>query len=312
MIASLSKFLRSGTATRSKISDNNLKQKMLAASAAINASKASRNTYENLWDSEVRVFSQWGEDGILDYLFDVAGISKPRILEFGAGNFTECNSRFAAEYRNASAYLVDMRADLVENTKELDIYWRNSIFPIQDFITPESAKTHLLNAKEKMGGVDVISLDIDGNDYWVLQELDLSNVSIVVCEYNPIYGSTGSYSIVRDDNFDRTKAHFNWLHYGMSLQAAIALMARQNLVFIGSNRVGNNAFFIRTEFLNKLPFSIPNLDALEPFVDWRVRESRDTSNRLNYLQVTEGKKAIGDCEILNLETNKIVLVKETK
>jgi hypothetical protein len=310
MIASLSKFLRSGTATRSKISDNNLKQKMLAASAAINASKASRNTYENLWDSEVRVFSQWGEDGILDYLFDVAGISKPRILEFGAGNFTECNSRFAAEYRNASAYLVDMRDDLVKNTKELDIYWRNSIFPIQDFITPESAKTHLLNAKEKMGGVDVISLDIDGNDYWVLQELDLANVSIVVCEYNPIYGSTGSYSIVRDDNFDRTKAHFSWLHYGMSLKAAIEIMGKQDLVFVGSNRVGNNAFFIRTEFLNRLPFSIPNSERLELFVDWRIRESRDENQKLNYTSIIQGRMEIRDCVVIDLKEKKEIKVWE--
>jgi hypothetical protein len=123
--------------------ETGLVQYLLQANAAINASKAARNTYRYLWDAEVRVFSQWGEDGILDYLFDITDISKPRILEFGAGNFTECNSRFAAEFRNASAYLVDMRDDLVENAKQLDVYWRNAIFPNQDFITPKSAQKHL-------------------------------------------------------------------------------------------------------------------------------------------------------------------------
>ena len=310
MIPSLKRFLRLGKSKKDNFSDDNLEQKLLSASAAINASKSARNTYKYLWDSEVRVFSQWGEDGILDYLFDIADISKPRILEFGSGNFKECNSRFAAEFRNASAYLVDMRHDLVEHTKQLDIYWRNSIFPNQDFITPDSAQQHLQNARQQMGGVDVISLDIDGNDYWILEALDLSGVSIVVCEYNPIYGATGSYTVKRDDNFDRTKAHFSWLHYGMSLKAAIEIMVKQDLVFIGSNRVGNNAFFIRTEFLNRLPFSIPNSKMLEPFVDWRIRESRNEEGKLDYQNLTQGRMEIGDCILIDLEEKKEIKVSD--
>jgi hypothetical protein len=296
--------------SRSKISsaERNLSEILLQASAAINASKAARNTYKYLWDSEVRVFSQWGEDGILDYLFDITDISKPRILEFGAGNFTECNSRFTAEYRNASAYLVDMRDDLVEHTKQLEIYWRNSIFPNQDFITPESAQQHLQKARQHMGGVDVISLDIDGNDYWVLEALDLSEVSIVVCEYNPIYGATGSYTVKRDDNFDRTKAHFSWLHYGMSLKAAIDLLSNQGLVFIGSNRVGNNAFFLKDSHLKHIPFPIPNHQKLDSFVDWRVRESRDENGCLSYLSLQEAREILCDLEVINLQTEKTIKI----
>ena len=203
-----------------------------------------------------------------------------------------------------------MRDDLVEHTKQLDIYWRNSIFPIQDFITPESAQKHLQDARQKMGGIDVISLDIDGNDYWVLKALDLSGVSIVVCEYNPIYGATGSYTVNREDNFDRTKAHFSWLHYGMSLKAAIEIIGKQDLVFVGTNRAGNNAFFLRTEFLNKLPFSIPNLENLEPFVDWRIRESRDENKKLNYQDLIQGRMEIGDCLVIDLNEMKEIRVSE--
>lgn len=99
-----------------------LENKLLMATSAMNASKAARSTFKNLWDAEVRVFSQWGEDGILNYLFDIAGIVKPRIIEFGAGNFTECNSRFAAEYRNASIYAVDIRGDLIATSRSLEIF----------------------------------------------------------------------------------------------------------------------------------------------------------------------------------------------
>lgn len=58
-----------------------------------------------------------------------------------------------------------------------------------------------------MGGVDLISLDIDGNDYWVAQALDLSSTSILVVEYNPLFGDKLPVSVPRNDKFDRTKEH---------------------------------------------------------------------------------------------------------
>ena len=289
--------------TSNSDSTNGLALRMLAASSAINASKAARGTYEHLWDAEVKVFSQWGEDGILDYLFDLIGATKPRIIEFGVGDFTECNSRFAAEHRNASVYAIDMRDDLVKKVQNLDVFWKNTIFPICDFITPETAKKHQEVAEYKFGGIDLISLDIDGNDYWVLQNLDFSNVQIVVCEYNPLYGSNTACTVERNDFFDRTKEHFSWLHYGMSLRAAIDLLSLSELTFIGTNRAGNNAFFIKQEFVKSLDFELPNNNELDEFVDWRVRESRDMNGNLSFLSKTDALKIISNCRITNTATS---------
>lgn len=291
------------------IARNELALKMLSASSAISASKAARSTYRYLWDAEVRVFSQWGEDGILDYLFDLASLHKPRILEFGAGNFTECNSRFAAEYRNASVYAVDMRDDLILEVQSLDIYWRNSIFPVRDFITPESANEHQRLAQQKLGGIDCISIDIDGNDYWVLQSLDLSNVQIIVCEYNPLYGADLACTVPENNFFDRTKEHFSWLHYGMSLRAAINLLSNIDFIFVGSNRAGNNAFFIKKNFVDLLSFELPDIGHLEDFVDWRVRESRDAHGNLSYLSKEDAITIISDCQLVNIATLESLQVK---
>lgn len=289
---------------------NDLLTKMLIASSAINANKAAQSTYRYLWDAEVRVFSQWGEDGILDFLFDLAGLHKPRILEFGAGNFSECNSRFAAEYRNASVYAVDMREDLVEEVQSLDIYWRNSIFPVCDFITPESANAHQRLAHQKLGGIDCISIDIDGNDYWVLKSLDLTNVQIIVCEYNPLYGADLACTVPENDFFDRTKEHFSWLHYGMSLRAAINLLSNIDFIFVGSNRTGNNAFFIKKYFVKSLNFDLPDIGHLEDFVDWRVRESRDAQGNLSYLSKEDAISIISDCQLVNTATMESLQVKQ--
>lgn len=280
----------------------------LIGESALNSAKSARGTYKYLWDSEVKVFSQWGEDGILDYLFDISGISKPKIIEFGVGNFDECNSRFAAEHRNASVYAIDMRTDLKSNISRLDLNWKNEIFAFEDFITPESAKKHFEDAIELFGKIDLLSIDIDGNDYWILESLDLSKVDILVCEYNPIYGSKAAVTILRKDDFDRSKEHPSWLHYGMSLMAAINVMERNGLVFVGSNRVGNNAFFVNKMISMKLDFKLPNKQKLDHFVDWRIRESRNLSGELNYLFGEEKLKAISKCKVLNLETNSIMLV----
>jgi len=298
--------------TMNSDTNNSFALRMLAASSAINASKAARGTYEHLWDAEVKVFSQWGEDGILDYLFDLIGATKPRIIEFGAGDFTECNSRFAAEHRSASVYAVDMREDLVNKVKSLDVFWRNAIFPVRDFITPETAKRHQEIAESKFGGIDLISLDIDGNDYWVLQNLDFSNIQIVVCEYNPLYGSNTACTVERNDFFDRTKEHFSWLHYGMSLRAAIDLLALSELTFIGTNRAGNNAFFVKQKYVKSLNFNLPNINNLEEFVDWRVRESRDMSGNLSFLSKSDAIKTISDCKITNLTTSETYSVGQIK
>ena len=278
-----------------------------------NAIIASRALYPNLkklHDAEVKVFSQWGEDGILDYLFTKLEISKPKMVEFGVGIFDECNSRFTAEFRNASVYMVDLNNDLTPNVLNKEIYWKNQLFPVIDHITPNNALNHLNTAKTLMDGVDVLSLDIDGNDYWVLKALDLEAVSIVICEYNPIYGGEIECTIERNDEFDRVQEHYSRLHYGMSLKAAISLMGSKRFVFIGSNRAGNNAFFLKKELIHLLDITLPDVDNLKDFIDWRVRESRDINGNLNYQGPQNSRKEIADCLVFNIENTKVIKVSQ--
>jgi hypothetical protein len=241
----------------------------------------------NLWDCEVRVYSQWGEDGILSYLTNALKIAKPKIIEFGVGNFAECNSRFLAEAYNASVYGIDGRKDLISNAKNMDVYWRGSIHLFQDWITPTSAPAHLEKALTLMKGLDILSLDIDGNDFWVMNSLNLSNIKIIVCEYNPIFGGLESVCVPRDDYFDRTKAHYSWLYYGVSLRSWINLMEKSDHRFIGTNRAGNNAFFIKKEFFDALNLAEIDEEDLQQYVDWRIREGRDQNGSLLYENIDQ-------------------------
>jgi hypothetical protein len=269
--------------------------------AAILSSRSMYKSCKMLWDSEVKVFSQWGEDGIIDYLLTSLNISKPLIVEFGVGEFLECNSRFTAEFRNASVYMVDSNKNLINSVKKSDLFWKNNLFPVIDFITPESASEHLINAQNLMGGIDIFSIDLDGNDYWILSNLDLTGISIVICEYNPIFKQI-ECTVPRNDNFERFKAHSSGLYFGMSLKASISLLNSKGFTFIGTNRVGNNAFFIKSEIKDQVSIQQPNIHDLKIFLDWRIRESRDASGRLNYLSASEAFKVIKSLAVTDLTT----------
>lgn len=103
--------------------------------ATIIASRSNSSNFQDLWDSEVSVYSQWGEDGILDYCCEQLNIVKPKILEIGAGKFQECNSRFLAENRNASVFAVDGRGDLEASINLSSLKWKTHLFAMQAWVT---------------------------------------------------------------------------------------------------------------------------------------------------------------------------------
>jgi hypothetical protein len=270
---------------------------------AILAAKAARPSFRRLWDAEVSVFSQWGEDGILDYLCDFLDLGRPRVVEFGAADFQECNSRFLAEYRNAAVLAVDGRSDLVPTVRSLPIGWRTTVLPVQTWITPDNANSLVEQARAAFGGVDIVSLDIDGNDYWVAQSLDLTEVSVVVVEYQPLFGATAAVSVPRDDSFDRTAQHHSNLYYGASLRAFVELFDKAGLRFVGSNRPVNNAFFVRGDLLEGWRLALPDVDGdLADFTDVRIRESRDSSGALNFLTGSDRVAAIADRPLVDLRS----------
>ena len=276
--------------------------------AGILSSRANSQNFKNLWDAEVKVYSQWGEDGILDYLCERIGLSKPRVLEIGAGNFSECNSKFLAENRNASVFAVDGREDLVASIESSSLRSKNHIFGYQTWVSPKNINKVISEAHTAMGNIDIFSLDLDGNDYWILQEANLENVSIVVVEYNPLFGHLNSVSVPRDDDFDRKSKHHSWLYYGASLKAFEYLLEQKNFRFLGTNRVGNNAFFVRKDLACRIPL-VSNTD-YSVYMDWRVRETRSKDGRLTFTAGYERVVEIKHLELIDVITGEKITVGE--
>lgn len=282
--------------------------RFLIGQAAILSSRANSKSFQSLWDAEVKVYSQWGEDGILDYLCERLGLSKPRVLEIGAGNFSECNSRFLAENRNASIFAVDGRDDLVSSIERSPLLWKNHLFAHQTWVSPKNINEIISKAKNSIGSIDLFSLDLDGNDYWILQEANLESVSIVVVEYNPLFGHLRAVSVPSDDMFDRRLKHYSWLYYGASLKAFEYLLKKKGFHFIGTNRVGNNAFFVRKELAIRIPFSSDKDFSI--YTDWRVRETRSEEGQLTFASGYDRVSIIERLPLLEVDTGKQLSVGE--
>lgn len=243
---------------------------------------------KNILDHEFKVFSQWGEDGIISYLINNLEIENDFFIEFGVENYLESNTRFLLKKFNWSGLIIDSSQKNIDYIKNDKLYWKYDIRALCEFITRENVnKIFLENISQKKIGL--LSIDIDGNDYWVWEAITSVDPSIVVIEYNSILGIRKNYVISYNENFERTKAHYSNLYYGASLSALTKLGNKKGYALVVCNSAGNNAFFVKKNLLND---KIKELSIKEAFQKRKFRESRDKNNKLNFLNSTEEKELI--------------------
>ena len=239
-------------------------------------------------DYEFQVFSQWGEDGIISYLVNNVDIENNFFIEFGVENYLESNTRFLLKKFNWSGLIIDSSQKNIDYIKKDKIYWQHDINALCEFISRENInKIFLENISQK--NIGLLSIDIDGNDYWVWKAITTIDPSIVVIEYNSILGSSKNYTVPYSKNFDRNKAHYSNLYYGASLPALVKLGKEKGYALVTCNSAGNNAFFVKKNLLND---KVKELSIKEAFQERKFRESRDKNNKLTFLNSAEEKDLI--------------------
>jgi len=239
-------------------------------------------------DYEFQVFSQWGEDGIISYLVNNVDIENNFFIEFGVENYLESNTRFLLKKFNWSGLIIDSSQKNIDYIKKDKIYWQHDINALCEFISIENInKIFLENVSQK--NIGLLSIDIDGNDYWVWKAITTIDPSIVVIEYNSILGSSKNYTVPYSKNFERNKAHYSNLYYGASLPALVKLGKEKGYALVTCNSAGNNAFFVKKNLLND---KVKELSIKEAFQERKFRESRDKNNKLTFLNSAEEKDLI--------------------
>lgn len=253
----------------------------------------------NIRECEVKIFSQNGEDGILDYLLNQLKIYEPNFVEIGVGDYEEANTRFLYEIYHRNGIIIDCEINFKKKVLSNINLWKGNIKIVEEFVSSKNIQSILRqNVNFK---VDVFSLDIDGIDYWILEKIDNNYSKICVVEYNSVFGSDFDISVPNLEDFDRSKYHYSSLCYGMSLKALIRIMKSKGYYFVGTNSLRNNAFFVSNEFSNQKYFSKleTQTSKIKNHTNSLIRESRDIKGNLNYLPIRERLNEIKNCEIID-------------
>jgi len=173
--------------------------------------------------------------------------------------------------------------------------------PRSAFITAENIDGLIVEAGFG-GDLGVLSIDIDGNDYWVWEAIRSAQPRIVIVEYNSVFGPDAAVVVPYAPDFYRRTAHFSWLYAGASIAALALLGERKGYALVGSNSAGNNAFLVRKDVLGQLR----PLTANEAWVESTFRESRDEAGRMTFLSGTKRLELIADLPLIDVRTGATV------
>jgi hypothetical protein len=251
---------------------------------------------DGLRNNEFQVFSQWGEDGIIQYLLRVLPVKNKRFIEFGAEDYQESNTRFLMINDNWSGLVIDGDKVNTDKIRLGEMGWKYDLNVVEAFITRENINKLITDAGFN-GDVGILSVDLDGNDYWVWDAIDCVNAEIVICEYNSRFGDERTVTIPYDPKFLRAKAHYSHLYAGASLAALCLLAKRKGYYFVGTSSGGNNAFFVRNDLKS------PKLKPLTPkqgFTAGKFREARNKKGQLSYITAAEEQKILADLPVVDV------------
>jgi hypothetical protein len=264
-----------------------------------------RATAKSFREAEFKVFSQFGDDGITQYLvahLDIAA-ELSTFVEFGVQDYSESNTRFLLLNENWRGLVIDGDERSMESLRARDMYWRHDLTALCRWIDRDNINA-ILQESGFSGPIGILSIDLDGNDYWVWQQIEVVRPLIVIAEYNSIFGSRQAITVPYDPVFNRTKAHYSNLYWGASLSALASLGRSKGYAFVGSNLAGNSAYIVHESYLGRE--GIVAVTPEQGYVESRFRESRDERGRLTFLGGTARRQMITGLPVYDVERDAVV------
>lgn len=247
-------------------------------------------------DVGFKVFSQWDEDGIIQYLISHVPIANRTFIEFGVENYEESTTRFLLMNDHWQGLVMDGTTEDIAYIQSDKLYWQFDLQAKQAWITQTNIN-ELLTSAGFDPDVGLLSIDIDGNDYWIWQAVTDIRPRIVILEYNSVFG-LAPISIPYRPDFNRVSAHHSTLYWGCSIAALAHLGQQKGYRLVGSNGWGHNAFFVRKDVCERVKV----LPVDEAYVESRFRESRDEQGRLTYARGKDRLKLIAHLPVVNVIT----------
>lgn len=197
----------------------------------------------DLRNFEKKIYSQNGEDGIIEEIFNRIGTTNKYYVEFGIENGRECNTRYLLEEKSWTGLWMDGSADNCASARELSSKFGAKV--LNTFITAENIES-LLHQENVPSEMDLLSVDIDGNDFWIWKAITSFRPRLFIIEYNASYPPPIHWIMTykADHMFDGTR------NFGASLTALVELGRAKGYTLIACDKVGVNAFFLRDDLLS--------------------------------------------------------------
>lgn len=189
-----------------------------------------------LWRHEWGVYSQNGEDGVLSAIFHHVGAPHKQYVEFGTEDASECNTRYLRETHGWTGLLMDGR------------YANVAINLQRAFVTAENVNALFTQHGVVPHELDLLSIDVDFNDYWILDALDLARFAprVIVCEYNSHVAPPDARAV----QYNATRSWDAFSDYfGVSASALAHWGQRHGYSLVYCESHGVNCFLVRNDAL---------------------------------------------------------------
>lgn len=193
-------------------------------------------------------FSQTDEDGILLYIFSLIGTTNKTTVEICAEDGIECNSANLIINHGWSGVLFDGDIQSIKKGRYFYAKCKDTwIYPpkfVHAWVDTENVN-QLIQKSGVSGEIDLLSIDMDGVDYWIWKSINCINPRVVVVEFREMWGAKKAVTVPYKSDFNRFDIHSQF--YGASLNAFVKLANQKGYFLAGVNRYGFNAFFLRND-----------------------------------------------------------------
>jgi hypothetical protein len=195
---------------------------------------------------EYQVYSQHGEDGIIEEIFKRIGITNKFFVEFGVEKGLECNTLFLL-VQGWSGCWIDGEEEYIKAITEnfLFLIKKKQLFIERAFITAENIEL-LFNSLSVPKEFDLLSIDIDRNDYWILDAIKSYSPRVIIIEYNAMFKPPTEFIV----KYEPEQIWKGTSHFGASLKSFEKLGLQKGYKLVGCDYTGVNAFFIREDLVN--------------------------------------------------------------
>lgn len=211
------------------------------------------NELPKLRETGFRVYSQFEEDGMLLYIFSLIGMTDKVFVEIGADDGVNSNSANLYFNFNWRGVFIDGNPRSIKRGKRFFSKYPHPWYYEPKFVCAKVTRENVNQLIEQTGlsgEIGLLSVDIDGNDYWVWDALTIVQPQVVIIE---THNEFGLENIVVPYDPDYSFPGKHPVYHGASPKAMVALGRKKGYRLVGANELGFNFIFVRDGLVEELP-----------------------------------------------------------